>query len=202
MLLWFKHVSTVFKQWVETVLGSILLDSWVWPRCLVHITGNIFPCQTSREEVPWVPYPSLNRTHISFITWLFHSLHKRHVYKGLPVKYLPSPCWKELFYGIQKQWWLEVLHEKWWVVNKQVLDWGCMMKAHVVPYYIVPVSLMVCIIHTGVCCVVWFKVGMTVEDTMRIGDGSAQCDVPTTLARNIYNGSVANDIFSPSYDLC
>ena len=30
-------------------------------------------------------------------------------------------------------------------------------------------------------CVVWSKVGMTVEDTMHIGDGSAHCDVPTTV---------------------
>lgn len=77
--------------------------------------------------------------------------------------------------------------------------------------------LMVCIIHTlcwyenvvesvqkweNMGCVVWSKVGMTVEDTMRIGDGSAHCDVPTTLARNIYNGSVANDVSPPSSGLC
>ncbi|GAA6073606.1 uncharacterized protein LOC124044275, partial [Tachysurus ichikawai] len=41
-------------------------------------------------------------------------------------------------------------------------------------------------------------VGMTVEDTMHTGDGSAHCDVPSTLARNIYNGSVANDVCPPS----
>lgn len=53
-------------------------------------------------------------------------------------------------------------------------------------------------------CVVWSKVGMTVEDTIHIGDGSTHCDVPTTLARNIYNGSVANDVpvvFSSAYIL-
>ncbi|XP_053351147.1 E3 ubiquitin-protein ligase TRIM39-like [Clarias gariepinus] len=42
---------------------------------------------------------------------------------------------------------------------------------------------------------------MTVEDTMHTGDGSAHCDVPTTLAKNIYNGSVANDISPPSVDV-
>ncbi len=35
----------------------------------------------------------------------------------------------------------------------------------------------------NMACVVWSKVGMTVEDTMHTGDGSAHCDVPTTLAR-------------------
>ena len=43
---------------------------------------------------------------------------------------------------------------------------------------------------------------MTVEDTMLIGDGNAQCDVPTTLARNIYDGSVAKDVPPPSSGLC
>ena len=109
------------------------------------------------------------------------------------------------------------MHEKWWVVSKPVLDWGCTMKAHVVPYYNVPGSLMVCIIHTlwwyenvvesvqkceNMGCVVWSKVGIPVEDTMRIGDGSTHCDVPTTVARNIYNGSVANDVSPPSSGLC
>ena len=108
------------------------------------------------------------------------------------------------------------MHKKLWVVSKPVLDWGCVMEAHVVPYYNVPVSLLVCIIQTlwwyenvvesvqkceNMGCVVWSKVGMTVEDTMCIGDGSAHCDVPTTLARNIYNGSVANDVSSPSSGL-
>lgn len=74
-----------------------------------------------------------------------------------------------------------------------------MMKAKVVPYHNVPVPLMVCIIHTlwsfenvaqsvqkceKMGCVVWSKVGMTVEDT-GIGDGSTHCDIPTMLARNI-----------------
>ena len=40
------------------------------------------------------------------------------------------------------------MHKKWWVFSKSVLDRGCTMKAHVVPYYNVPVSLMFCIIHT------------------------------------------------------
>lgn len=31
---------------------------------------------------------------------------------------------------------------------KLVLEWGCTMKAHVLPYYNIAVSLMVCIIQT------------------------------------------------------
>ena len=75
------------------------------------------------------------------------------------------------------------MHKKRWVVSKPILDWGCAMEAHVVPYNNVPVSLVVCIIYTfwwdenvvesvqkceHMGCVIWSKVGMTVEDTMRI----------------------------------
>lgn len=74
------------------------------------------------------------------------------------------------------------------MVSKPALAWGCSIKAHDVPYNNVPVSVMVCIIclesvqkceHMG--CVVWSKDGMMAEDTMRIGDDSTHCDVPTTL---------------------
>ena len=51
-------------------------------------------------------------------------------------------------------------------------------------------------------CVVWSNVGVMVVDTMLIGDGRAHCDIPTTLARNIYDGSVASDVSSPSSSLC
>lgn len=86
------------------------------------------------------------------------------------------------------------------------------MKTRVVPYYNVAVSLF-CIIHTlwwyenvvesvqkseNMGCGVWSKVSMMVEDSMCTGDGSTHWDVPTTLARNMYNGSVANDVSSPS----
>lgn len=33
-------------------------------------------------------------------------------------------------------------------------------------------------------------------------DGGTHCDVAATLARNIYNGSVTNDVPSPSPGLC
>lgn len=79
----------------------MLPHSRVWPQRLVNITCNIFPCQTSREEAPWVPYPSLNCTHINLITCLFHGLHKRHAHKGLPVVYLPPPCEKNSSMGFR-----------------------------------------------------------------------------------------------------
>lgn len=89
------------------------------------------------------------------------------------------------------------------------------MEADIVPYY--DISVLLCVIHM-VCryqnvvqsvqkcdhvgCVVWTKVGMAVEDTISMCDGGTHCDVATTLARNIYNGSVTNDVPSPSPGLC
>lgn len=53
----------------------------------------------------------------------------------------------------------------------------------------------------NVGCVVWSKDVMTVEDTMRVGNGSAHCDVPTKLARNMCNSSVAKEVSSSSSTL-
>lgn len=125
----------------------MLPHSWVWPQRLVHITGTVFPCQAPREETPRAPHPSLNRTHINFATWLFHSLHKRCAHKGLP---LVSPTPRTLLWGFR---------------NAQLGGRYCTRSGGgVVPHYNVPVSLMVCLSDT----LWWEKNAMERDQNVRI----------------------------------
>lgn len=45
--------------------------------------------------------------------------------------------------------------------------------------------------------VVGTKVGMVMEDAL-LANGCAHGDIPSTLSRDIHNGTVANNVLSPS----
>lgn len=88
------------------------------------------------------------------------------------------------------------------------------MEADIVPYH--NISRLLCMMNMvslgqnvvqsvqtceNVGCGIWTKVGMAVEDTI-LCDRSTHCDVATTLARDIYDGSVTNNVSTPSPGLC
>ena len=75
IVLWGNYWKT-FRLWIlSPVVG-------IWPHHLIHITGNVLPCQAMGENISLHAISKPVRTSPHVAACLFHGLWKRHVADG------------------------------------------------------------------------------------------------------------------------
>lgn len=192
-------------------LSCILSLIPVWPQDLIYVARNVLPGQTAREVSPRVAQEALTGLGIYVPTCLLHSLEQWDPQQWVTLIDFPPPGRKELLNGVEewRVWW-EELSEKLWVVAEPVTDRSRPVETYVVPdYNVVDLLRPVYLVWWNEQCVkfikereetggvVWTHGGMVMKDTVVV-NGSTHGDVSSTLAGDLDNGTLADNIPSPA----